>query len=72
MKTIYDVQQLLKEYGTYIYTGDRIGDLELMEMEVNELFQLKFIDNEQYIQARMLLRKEITRLKSKYEGENFR
>ncbi|NAP01271.1 DUF910 family protein [Halomonas sp. MG34] len=32
MKTIYDVQQLLKRYGSFVYTGDRLGDLELMEI----------------------------------------
>ncbi|PAV29066.1 hypothetical protein CIL05_13915 [Virgibacillus profundi] len=68
MKTIYDVQQLLKKYGTFIYTGDRIGDLELMNMEINELFQLKFIHKEDYIQAKLLLRKEITRLSNEKKG----
>ncbi|OZU89969.1 hypothetical protein CIL03_02205 [Virgibacillus indicus] len=70
MKTIYDVQQLLKKYGTIIYTGDRIGDLELMEMEINELFQLQFIGKQQYIEAKMLLRKKMTELQNK-QGEKY-
>ena len=37
MKTIYDIQQYLKKFGAIIYTGDRIADLQLMEMEVQEL-----------------------------------
>ena len=31
MRTIYDVQQLLKRFGTIIYIGDRLADLELIE-----------------------------------------
>lgn len=57
MKTIYDVQQLLRKFGTFIYTGDRIGDLELMELEINELYQLKFIQIEEFQVAKLLLRK---------------
>ncbi len=58
MKTVYDIQQLLKRYGTFIYTGDRLGDLELMEMELDELYQLKFVQMKDYQQAKMLLKKE--------------
>jgi uncharacterized protein YqgQ len=58
MKTIYDIQQLLKKYGTFIYTGDRIGDLNLMEMEIDELYQMKFIEITDYQMAKLLLRRE--------------
>lgn len=44
MKTIYDVRQLLKRFGTVIYVGDRLADLELMEDEIREMYQAKFID----------------------------
>jgi len=62
VKTVFDVQQLLKRFHTFIYTGDRIGDLELMEMEVVDLHKLEFISNEDYIQARLILKKEKSRL----------
>ncbi|RDW21925.1 YqgQ family protein [Oceanobacillus chungangensis] len=62
MKNVYDVQQILKKFGTFIYSGDRIGDLELMVMEIEDLFKMRFIENEQYLQARLILRKEKTRL----------
>lgn len=58
MNTIYDVQQLLKKFGTFIYTGDRFGDLELMEMEINDLYKMEFITLEVYQLAKLLLRKE--------------
>ncbi|GAB3051125.1 YqgQ family protein [Virgibacillus ainsalahensis] len=63
METIYDIQQMLRRYGTFIYTGNRFGDLELMEMEINEMYQFQFISKTDYMQARLLLRKEITRLR---------
>lgn len=62
MKTIYDVQQILKRFGIYIYTGDRLGDLELMIFEINELYEAGFIQVSEYQMARLLLRKEIRQL----------
>lgn len=70
LKTIYDVQQLLRKFGTFIYTGDRFGDLELMEMEINELHKLEFIRIEEYQLAKLLLRKEKRQLGER-KGENF-
>jgi len=58
MKTIYDVQQLLKKYGTIIYVGDRLADLELMEEEVKELYKAQLIDTKDYQMAILLLRQE--------------
>ena len=37
MKTYYDLQQYLKRFGTFIYIGDRLAELELMETEIREL-----------------------------------
>lgn len=63
MKTVFDIQQLLKRFGTFIYTGNRIGDLELMEMEIDDLFKYQFVDGDIYKKAKLILRKEKTRLK---------
>ena len=30
MKTLYDVQQLLKRFGIFVYVGKRLWDIELM------------------------------------------
>lgn len=65
MKNVYDVQQIIKKFGTFIYSGDRIGDLELMEMEIDDLFQMQFIETNHYLQAKLILRKEKTRLSTK-------
>lgn len=43
MKDLYDVMQLLKTYGTIIYTADFISDLDLMESDVRDLYDHDFI-----------------------------
>ncbi|AKU25758.1 YqgQ family protein [Geobacillus stearothermophilus] len=58
MKTVYDVQQLLKQFGTIIYVGDRLADLELMEEEVKELYESQLIDVKQLQAALFVLRQE--------------
>lgn len=63
MKTIYDIQQLLKNFGTFIYVGDRIADLELMEEEVRQLFQSNLMEAKDYQVAVLLLRQEIQKLR---------
>ena len=42
MKSMIDIIDLLKQYGTFIYTGDRLGDLMLMEDEIRELYKSKY------------------------------
>jgi uncharacterized protein YqgQ len=59
MKTIYDIQQFLKRYGTIIYIGERVADLELMEMELKELYQSQLIEPREFQTALMILRHEI-------------
>ncbi|MGJ7921363.1 YqgQ family protein [Neobacillus sp. LXY-4] len=59
MKTIYDIQQFLKQYGTIIYVGDRLADLELMEDEIKELFYSKLIEKQDLQVALQVLRHEI-------------
>lgn len=65
MKTIYDIQQFLKGYGTIIYVGDRLADLELMEEEVKELYFSQLIDVKEFQTALLLLRHEIQLEKDK-------
>ncbi|GIN85484.1 hypothetical protein J6TS2_18700 [Heyndrickxia sporothermodurans] len=58
MKTFYDVQQLLKKYGIIIYIGDRLGDIEMMEMEIRDLYKSRLIDNDVFKKAILVLRHE--------------
>ena len=65
MKTIYDIQQFLKQFGVFIYVGNRIADLELMEMEIREIYKSQLMDPKDYQMAILLLRHEIQTLKDK-------
>ncbi|MBC6974473.1 MULTISPECIES: YqgQ family protein [unclassified Bacillus (in: firmicutes)] len=65
MISIYDIQQLLKKFGTIIYTGDRIADLQLMQDELRELNQSQLIEPKDYQTALFLLKQEIQKEISK-------
>jgi uncharacterized protein YqgQ len=65
MKTIYDIQQFLKKYGTIIYVGNRLADLELMEEELKDLYQSQLVDTNEFQTALLLLRHEIQLEKEK-------
>lgn len=58
MRTMYDVQQLLKQFGTFIYLGNRLWDIELMMVEIRELFNNGVIEKKVFLNAMMILKKE--------------
>ena len=58
MKTLYDVQQLLKQFGLVVYLGKRLYDIEMMKIELEALYQNALIDKENYLIAEMILRRE--------------
>lgn len=58
MNSFYDVLQLLKRFGVIIYTGNKKQDSILMKSEIKELFDHQFIDQQTYMQAVLVLRKE--------------
>lgn len=58
MKTVYDVRQLLKRFNIFIYIGNRVADLELMELEMTELYKSELITAQEYQQALLILKKE--------------
>ena len=67
-RTLYDVQQLLKEFNVFVYVGKRLYDIELMAIELDNLYQSGVVDNSTYTKAKIVLRKEHreeqTRIKS--------
>ncbi|MGN7479414.1 YqgQ family protein [Solibacillus silvestris] len=64
MKSMLDILELLKQYGIYIYTKDRIGDLYLMEDEIKELYKSNVLDIKDFQMALLILRQEEQRLKA--------
>lgn len=58
MKTMYDVRQLLKKFGVFVYTGSRHGDLLMITDEINGLYQLGLINVNDYQIARLIIKRE--------------
>ncbi|MGR3741630.1 YqgQ family protein [Companilactobacillus sp. DQM5] len=58
MRTLYDVQQLLKRYGTFVHVGKRLWDIELMSIELKKMYEQGLIVKEDYIEAQLILKKE--------------
>lgn len=50
---------MLKKYGSFIYTGDKIADLEMMEMEIRELYQSQLLEPKDYQMALLILMQEM-------------
>jgi uncharacterized protein YqgQ len=65
LKDVYEIQQFLKRYGTIIYVGHRLADLELMEEELIEMSNSQLIETKEFQNAIMLLRHEIQLEKEK-------
>lgn len=58
MKTLYDVQQLLKRFGVFVYVGKRLWDIELMALELDHLRESDVIDKETFIKAKLVIARE--------------
>ncbi|MEC3835097.1 hypothetical protein CHCC14821_1887 [Bacillus paralicheniformis] len=65
MKTVYDVQLLLKQFGCYVYFGDRELELEYMMDELKEMFLSNLIEKEQWLKGVSILQNELTKVKRK-------
>ena len=59
---------LLKRFGTFIYSRDRIGDIVLMESELDDLYKMNFISNQEYTIVKLILSKEKRILEEKERG----
>ncbi|MGT2925860.1 YqgQ family protein [Streptococcus cuniculipharyngis] len=68
MKSLYDVQQLLKRFGIIVYLGKRLYDIEMMKIELERLYQNGLLGREDYLQAELILRRE-HRLERQKEDE---
>jgi len=65
MQTMYDVRQLLKRFGIFIYVGNRLSDLQLIEEELRELHRAKLINTQEFQQALLIIWNEIKKEKAK-------
>lgn len=58
MINLYDVQQLLKRFGIYVYVGKRLWDIEIMMVELRKLHENGLIQDNDYLTAILILKQE--------------
>ena len=58
MKTFYDAQQFLKQFGIIVYMGKRLYDIELMKLELSRIYDAGLMDKLDYLEAEAVLRRE--------------
>lgn len=58
MKTLYDVQQLLKQFNVFAYVGKRLWDIELMALELDHLYEAGVVDKQTFVKAKLVLNRE--------------
>lgn len=63
MNNIHDVRNLLKRFGTYIYTGDVRADLDLLEDECQELYENGLMEGDEFKLSLLIIRMEKSKLK---------
>lgn len=68
MKTLYDIQQLLKQFGVFVYVGSRKYDIEMMGIELRNLYEAGLVSHDDYKQAWLILKRE-HRIEEEKEGK---
>ena len=58
MKVLFDVQNLLKKFGIYVYIGKRLYDIEVMKIELQRLYDNGLISRDDYLKTELILRRE--------------
>lgn len=58
MKTLYDIQQLLKRFNVFVYVGKRLWDIELMALELDHLYEAGVVDKQTFVKAKLVLNRE--------------
>ncbi|CAJ1199838.1 YqgQ family protein [Companilactobacillus nantensis] len=69
-RTLYDVQQLLKRFGTFVHLGKRIWDIELMSSEIRRLYEGGLIDKQTFIRVQLVLKREHRKEEKKEEEKD--
>lgn len=62
LQNMVDLRKLLRRFGLIVYTGDRLGDLELMEEELSELHRAGILEQETHMKAKLLIQREKRKL----------
>lgn len=58
MHKFIDVLNVLKQFNIYIHLGDRLWDIELAAIEVDNLYRAGVVSAEDYTSIKLVLRHE--------------
>ena len=58
MKNLHDVQKLLKKFNIIVYVGKRKWDIELMGIELDNLYHAGVVSKKESMNAKLLLSHE--------------
>lgn len=61
MTDLLSIINMLKRFGVFIYTGNRKDDIDLMQSEVKDLYEAGLLSKADYLQAVLVLRKELSK-----------
>ena len=58
-KDLTYINDILLRFGSYVYDKDMINRLELMKMEIQELYRNGLISNEEYLNCILIINKRM-------------
>ena len=58
MTNLHDVQKLLKKFNIIVYVGKRKWDIELMGIELDNLYHAGVVSKKEYMNAKLILSHE--------------
>lgn len=59
-KDLTYINDILLRFGSYVYDKDMINRLELMKMEIQELYRNKLITKEEYLNSILIINKRMS------------
>lgn len=59
-KDLTYINDILLRFGSYVYDKDMINRLELMKMEIQELYRNKLISKEEYLNSILIINKRMS------------
>lgn len=56
------INHLLRRFNIYVYDRDKGNMLTMMEMEISELYKNQLISKDEYLHAKVILRKKVNEI----------
>lgn len=69
IRTLHDVQQILKMFNIYVYVGKRIWDIEMMALELDNLYNMHVISKDVWLRSKLVLQREHRLEEDRSKGE---